>query len=207
MVKKGQRLGYLAVVFAVQILLYKVSSLYGSSVIGYDISIPLDNLIPFSPIWVIVYVLYYPAIILPFFMIDDKPLFTQLSLAYLLVVALTVPFYFLFVVTIERPDIVTNCVFSRIVSFLYSIDNPVNLFPSQHVAFIWTSAFFIRRKFAALGLGYIAFAILVSMSTVLIKQHYLLDIPAGFLVAFCAYRLSLRYNILSNASLISTDSD
>jgi len=68
-------------------------------------------------------------------------------------------------------------------------DSPSNCFPSLHVALVWAIGLtwigWIRRRWLrALPL---LWAVVVSVTTVTTKQHYVVDVPAGFLVGALAF--------------------
>jgi membrane-associated phospholipid phosphatase len=75
---------------------------------------------------------------------------------------------------------------------LYSADPPYNCFPSLHVAHSFVSAFTCLRLHRAVGLVSCGAALLVGVSTMLTKQHYILDVVAGVVLAFIAYVAFLR---------------
>jgi hypothetical protein len=75
---------------------------------------------------------------------------------------------------------------------LYAADPPYNCFPSLHVAHSFVSALACYRVHRALGRGAVVGASLVAASTLFSKQHYVLDVVAGTLLAALAYTLFLR---------------
>ena len=82
---------------------------------------------------------------------------------------------------------------------LYEVDHGFCIFPSLHVANVFfvslVSTHFLSKKWSVF-LFFIA--TLIAASTVLIKQHLLVDIPSGALLGFLAYWLVTRKR-LSNA--------
>jgi len=75
---------------------------------------------------------------------------------------------------------------------LYSSDPPYNCFPSLHVAHSFVSAlacFHVHRRLGAIAT---ISAALVAVSTLFTKQHYVLDVVVGALLAFVAYGIFLR---------------
>ncbi|MFP4458674.1 MAG: phosphatase PAP2 family protein [Candidatus Zixiibacteriota bacterium] len=188
--KLHKRIFLAAIVFIILIGAYKSTSYLAIGHPGHNIAIFIDDWIEFSPEWVVFYILYYPGIVLPFLFIKNQHRIMQLFWGFLFVIFLTVPFYLFFIVRIARPDVIDNGFFSRIVKSIFASDEPVNLFPSQHVAFIWLTAFIFNRENRIFGIGYFVFAVLVSLSTVFIKQHYFLDIPSGIAIAILSYYLS-----------------
>lgn len=61
-----------------------------------------------------------------------------------------------------------------------------------HVAHSFVSALTCWRLDRPVGAGAVAAAALVGLSTLYTKQHYVLDVVAGVLLAFVAYLVFLR---------------
>jgi membrane-associated phospholipid phosphatase len=75
---------------------------------------------------------------------------------------------------------------------LYGSDPPYNCFPSLHVAHSFVSAVTVHRVHRGVGRWAVVCASLVAVSTLFTKQHYVLDVIAGMLLAGVAYRVFLR---------------
>ncbi|HEX2462830.1 MAG TPA: phosphatase PAP2 family protein, partial [Vicinamibacterales bacterium] len=76
--------------------------------------------------------------------------------------------------------------------FLYDADPPYNCFPSLHVAHSFVSALTCYRVHRGVGIAAVVCAALVGLSTLFTKQHYVLDVIAGVLLACVAYVVFLR---------------
>jgi membrane-associated phospholipid phosphatase len=75
-------------------------------------------------------------------------------------------------------------VFDHIVRFFYWIDGPANCFPSLHVAATFICARVIYLHHRSWYPYFLTVAWLITLSTLLIRQHYLLDLLGGFAVYF-----------------------
>src|SRR5262249_40872373 len=75
-----------------------------------------------------------------------------------------------------------------LVDFYYWLDLPFNCFPSLHVSNVFLVSFFMQRF--TKGMGWILFPLstLVAFSVVLVKQHYVADVVAGFFMGWFVYR-------------------
>ncbi len=75
---------------------------------------------------------------------------------------------------------------------LRASDTPAHCFPSQHVALAWslglTWAAFLQRPWAKLLP--VLWAVVVSVCTLTTKQHYLIDVPSGFIVGVAAFAIT-----------------
>jgi membrane-associated phospholipid phosphatase len=71
--------------------------------------------------------------------------------------------------------------------YLRNTDSPANCCPSLHVSSVYLSAFMYldedRRKFPL----FLSWASIVAISTLTTKQHYVIDIVTGFLLALAVY--------------------
>ncbi|MEK9158807.1 MAG: phosphatase PAP2 family protein [Patescibacteria group bacterium] len=67
--------------------------------------------------------------------------------------------------------------------FLKFFDSPTNCFPSLHVAIPIFLALAIWRGGKKIGILFLFWAILLALSTLTTKQHYLLDVFGGILTA------------------------
>jgi len=74
---------------------------------------------------------------------------------------------------------------------LYALDQRYNLVPSLHVACsaLCVAALLHARPSAAVKLGLLLWAALLSLSVVLVHQHHLLDVLGGWLLGLAAFRL------------------
>lgn len=95
--------------------------------------------------------------------------------------------------TMARPAVQGLNVWESLVRALYILDAPVNLFPSIHCLnswLCWASA----RDIPAFSHGYKAFAlcaaVAVCVSTLTLRQHILLDVAGGILLAEVCWRLA-----------------
>lgn len=64
--------------------------------------------------------------------------------------------------------------------FLYSADLPYTCFPSLHVAHAFVSALTCYRLHRAVGIAAVICAVLVALSTLFTKQHYVADVIPGY---------------------------
>ena len=74
------------------------------------------------------------------------------------------------------------------VSLVYSLDQPLNAFPSLHVAIPVIATLFIYLRNRKLGIYLLPVTMLVILSTVFIKQHAVFDVVGGLILAFGVFR-------------------
>lgn len=151
-----------------------------------DLSTGLDRMLPFVPSFIIFYDIWYPFIIiggLVLFFLDWKTFkwaALALDIGYL---SSYITFYF-FQSTVARPDVSGEGIFLYLVRKTYGFDKPYNCFPSIHVlaTYIVCAAILKSHVYSK---GWKVFSIIVSVliivSTVLIRQHVVLDILGGII--------------------------
>lgn len=154
--------------------------------------LPLDRLIPFQPAFVVFYCLWYPLLVAVglFLLVKDRPGFRRYM-------AFLAGSFFLSLLIWAllpngqdlRPDLTGQTgFFSRWVASLYAIDTNTNVFPSVHVVgsigaawAVWDCADLRRRRWPGPAATVLAF--FICLSTLLIKQHTVLDVACGAALA------------------------
>ncbi|MEZ4267589.1 MAG: phosphatase PAP2 family protein [Myxococcota bacterium] len=157
---------------------------------------PLDHAIPFLPWTVWIYSLVYTSVFLPVFVVRCPRLFRRVIAAYVLTMAGSLVVYWLFPVTAVgfRPaaDSVATDTFLGWATWLtFTLDPPVNLFPSMHLAaaiIAALAAFTARPAYGAFAAVYAA-AIAVTICTM--KQHYVADGLAAVALALLVWRVAI----------------
>lgn len=150
--------------------------------------LPGEERLPFLPIFEYLYVLTYFIPVLLVFTVRDYTRFAHVARATGLTLLAAYTTYLLFPVYFERPHLDVTSLHSWLLSLEY-MDKPYNHFPSLHVALTWLAVFgsqLSRRARAGLG----ALAVGVSVSTILVKQHYIVDVLYGFALAWLAWRVA-----------------
>lgn len=155
-----------------------------------NLEIALDAKIPFIKELIITYHTFMPMIILVGLLLFTYKkeeykkyilaLFLSQTIAYVVFV-----FYQTYVPRYPM-ELLGDDIFSRLVALTYKLNNNYAGAPSLHVChMLLVSYYFSKIKMPiwvkVLGIGYF---LLVASTTVLVKQHVFLDIPAGMVHAF-----------------------
>jgi membrane-associated phospholipid phosphatase len=177
-------------VFLVYALYFPLTK-YTLSLEPVGITTAFDHAIVLSPVWIVAYAMIYPAAILPVFVVKDPLVFRRVMMAY---IGLELIAMLLFIIcpvhmTIRPPiDAIQGTdFFSWGLRFCFWADHPTCCFPSLHVATAVLSALSCWRVDRRIGLGAGIVALLISASTLLIKQHFVYDVIAGGGLAFFFY--------------------
>ena len=167
----------------------------------YDVHCKIDDLIPFNKYFVIPYCLWYLYVggTLLFLMLRSKKEFLQLTAFLFGGTTICILIFLFFPSSVSfRPEVTGNDIFSRVIAFLFTMDNPTNVCPSihvyaslvAHIAIVKSQVLFPKAAPAAKktlhGLSLI-FALLVCLSTVFLKQHSVIDTAAAALLCGFMY--------------------
>jgi membrane-associated phospholipid phosphatase len=146
----------------------------------YILKLNIDDWFPLLPIFVIPYIGYIPALIFTlvyFIWFRDNPRRTVISVLLCLSIS-----YFVFLgfpTTVPRPPLETGDVFSRGLTCVYALDEPFNCFPSLHVSLTVLALLLWIYEFPNRVILLSTLAILIVISTLFVKQHYVLDVVSG----------------------------
>ena len=157
--------------------------------------IPLDRAIGVEPAWMLVYgSLYVFVVVLPLLVVREQGLIRRAMQSYLFVMIVSYAGFLLYPTAAPRlGDAVPDDGFAAwTLRLMYSIDAPYNCFPSLHVAYAFVSALACYRVHRGVGTAAAAWAVLIGISTVYTKQHYVVDVIGGAIAAAIAYVVFLR---------------
>lgn len=176
----------------------------------YDFLTSFDQAIPFLPWTVWIYHSIVPVIVMTMFMLvqSRRLFFTTFWSSFSITVIINL-FYIMFPSFYPRPELAGDGVTEYLVQLSYTIDNSSNTFPSGHVAFAWLmfwGAFYSQKakETPLLKRMFMLWAIGLSLSTLTLKMHYIVDIVGGFAVGtFCFF---LVKSFIRSRSLYNEDS-
>jgi len=150
----------------------------------FDVSFGFERSIPFVPEFIFGYLLVYLSVLLIYIIVDNMEDWNRGIIAFLAATTLAYIIFLLFPVRMEtRPEIwqVTgSSVSAAVTRFYYYIDAPYNLFPSLHVTYPTLAMLVAWRSHRIMRWVFLAMALIVAVSVVLVKQHYIADVVAGF---------------------------
>lgn len=182
------------------IIYYILPIILTDDVKRYDLSLSIDSKLPFVPFFLIFYVLAYVQWIgsYVYHCRESRQHCYQMTTADIIAKFITTLFFIFLPTQIVRPEITGNGIFEFGTQFIYNIDKPINLFPSIHCLESWMcfrTAMYMKKK----NYCYIAFqgifTLFVCASTVLVKQHFVVDIPAGILAVEIGLLFSRKFKM------------
>ena len=162
-----------------------------------DFSLSIDRKIPFVPLFSLVYFSTIPFVLLPYVILSDAREFYWILACYISITVISSLIHAALPSKIERVEQVnTGRITGRMLRLFQKNFKPYGNFPSMHIGLSVPAviAYFMGCGILAGSIAAI-WAVLIALSTLFAKQHYILDILAGFaggiLIAALAYLLIL----------------
>ena len=178
----------LAIMLVINFSTYIGNRLITANMAHHDLSLPVDDMIPFVKEFIIIYVIVaYVQWIAGYYIIgkQEKRLCIYIVTAEIIAKLITLICFLSLPCEIKRPDIVDTDFMSRFVKWVYDTDPPSNLFPSIHCL----ESLIIARtslKLENVPKWYppvtIITSVLVCASTLLVKQHFFVDVIGAIVV-------------------------
>lgn len=160
----------------------------------HDLSLAVDLVIPLVPMTVILYFGAFLFWFINYSLIaggDDEER-GRFFMADFISRVICLAFFIILPTTLVRPEPGTDTAWSTFLTFVYQMDSADNLFPSIHCLASWLAWVGVRNRkdipawYRNLSL---VLAILICISTVTTKQHVVVDIFAGVILAELCYWL------------------
>lgn len=177
--------------FAFNMAVYAGARMIAGEWEHYDIEGPLDRLIPFWPPSAVVYIGCYLFWAVNYIIIarQDKSEMCRFFAADFLSRLVCFGCFLLIPTTNTRPVVEPDGFWNRVMLLVYEVDAADNLFPSIHCLVSWFCYIGIRGK-KEIPKWYqgasCLMAVLVCVSTLTTKQHVIIDVAGGVLLAeFC----------------------
>ena len=182
---------YLTLWFPVYLLIYVIMEQY-IPVSIWATQLPIDHSIPFCEWFLIPYGLWYPLLILlgVYLFQNDRPAFRRYMFFLAATFFISEMIWFLIpnVQYLRPAKMPRDNVLTTIISVLYTVDTNTNVFPSVHVVgslgailAVWDSV--LKKRHPMICWLVTGLSILICLSTVLIKQHTILDVIAGVILS------------------------
>jgi len=152
----------------------------------------LDSMISFKPGWVWIYSgLYYPIIVLMVLIFKDFRHFGYVVFDFLILLLCQMYFFVFFPVTTPKSwrefTEHEETLSVRFLKYVQGIDQASNCFPSMHVSVATLTSCHLLENLPSLGMWVWLFPILIAISAVKTKQHYLYDLVPGAMLGFFVY--------------------
>ena len=153
---------------------------------GHDLTIGLDNIIPFNSIFIIPYVYWYLYIVIGFIfiLVNSRKDYIRVFISFFIGMSVCYIVYYLYPTEISRPTIINSNILNYLVNIIYSLDRPVNCFPSLHVLTTYFIMRYTKYKNSKKKFYYTEIVgVLIIISTLFIKQHFIADVISAIVLA------------------------
>jgi membrane-associated phospholipid phosphatase len=169
---------------------------------GMQLSLPIDSMIPLYPPAIVPYL--FGSVLFVAFPIwaafkARKGQFEAFTLSILLGTAISYLVYVVFPTYVVRPEIGSTDIFSKAIDLLYQTDKAYNAAPSGHALYTTLIFLYLARWKPGSRYVWLVVASLILASTLLTRQHNVLDMVSGLtlgVVAFWIGRLvQTRWNL------------
>ncbi len=160
-----------------------------------DLSTGLDRKIPFVPQLALVYFSTYFFVFQPFLFLDEKRQFFWMLANFASISLISILIHAAVPSKIERVEALdTGSLSGKLIHVFQQICQPHGNFPSMHVAL---SVPVVAANFMAggpaVGSFFLAWGVLIALSTLFTKQHYILDVLAGLLGGTLVFALTFWF--------------
>ena len=166
----------------------------------YNLELAFDRAVPIIPEFVSVYLGCYLFWIVNYILIarqgEEKCI--RFATADILSRLICCGFFLLLPTTNVRPVIEGNGIWEQLLRFVYTVDAPTRLFPSIHCLVSWFCYIGIRGNKKIPGwyrIWSLICAILIFISTQVTKQHYIVDVFGGVIIAELTYYIAMHTEI------------
>jgi membrane-associated phospholipid phosphatase len=97
----------------------------------------------------------------------------------------------------REPITANGSISNLLLLFNHTMDTRYNALPSLHVTNPWLVALFCLRErgLSRHSAFFVFIALLISVATLFVKQHFLLDVLTGFILALAAFLVFARIRI------------
>ncbi len=155
---------------------------------------PIDRMVPFLPWTFVIYLSLYGMPLSLVLILDNDTDLIRYATWLLMALTLCGMFFIFMPTSYPRPHIdQSHNEFIRLFTELvWRLDSPNNCFPSMHVASVCVGVCAVYKR-KILCRIFSVWALLIILSTLTTKQHYVLDIVGGALTAGFAVALERKY--------------
>lgn len=176
-------------------IVYWSTQFLGKELYHYNFTTSFDQNIPLVSAWVSIYILSFVFWVVNFSVIaknSNKEYWFRFVFGDVLSRVICGAIFLLIPTTLTRPELESTGFWNSVLYLIYTLDMPVNLFPSIHCLASVMSSIGLRgcrnipKAYKAFSW---IFALLICASTLFTHQHYIIDVIGGVLLAILCYAL------------------
>ena len=170
----------------------------------------IDSSIPFIPSSLWIYLSLYPMLGTSFFLARDLENLNKYLYASFFLLVASVSLFFIFPTIYPRSLFYlpgeTHEFMRQAFILLRQIDSPASCCPSLHVSCTFLSSFIFLKEQKEKFIFFFIWSLLISLSTLTTKQHYFIDVLAGFLISVFSHVIFynfINYRIFGMSKVVS----
>lgn len=182
------------------ILAYGIPNRFQFYVPRYLTLTSIDLAVPLVPWTIYIYTSEYIFFLVAYLLVTTEENYNRYLWSLAAVVLASSAFFMFFPTTYPRFDypipLGTHPFFAVPFEYMRQIDNPTCSFPSLHVSACFVTAMVFLKESRKKFIGMMIWAVLIALSTLTTKQHYLADVISGFFLAMIStyiFILRARY--------------
>ena len=145
----------------------------------------IERYIPFVPAFIVPYLALFPFVTATFFIVLlNTPVALRFYVSCIIAGIIAAVIWYFFPTGVgDRPKLTRRGVLTRIVAWTYAHDPRSNAIPSSHIYTTFLSSYYLTFLYPSHEILIWSIGSTIMSSTLLVKQHYLIDLVAGFALA------------------------
>ena len=188
------------IILLVNMLTYFGTRVFTQNLVHHNLSNPVDDMLPLVTAMISVYILAYVQWVAGYVVIgrESRELCYWMYSGEMIAKLICLLCFVFYPTTIDRPEIVGNGIFEQLTRLIYEMDAPDNLFPSIHCLESYVSfrgALYTKKVPVWYKYVMLISTVLVFASTVLVKQHVLVDMLGAVLAVEFGLFVSKKWNL------------
>jgi membrane-associated phospholipid phosphatase len=145
----------------------------------------IPPLAPFS----FLYLLLYPIFLLPWFIVREKAVVQRLAMANIFMFVVCSTCFIVYPIAVQRPPLpIPTSLAEWVLGTIWGNDVAWNCMPSEHCMAAMIASLAVWETNRKASLFAFASTLLIGLSTLFTKQHYLVDVLAGYGLAVAAHQ-------------------
>ncbi|MBS3140896.1 phosphatase PAP2 family protein [Candidatus Woesearchaeota archaeon] len=173
--------------FAIFLLIYTIVNMLSIGRSYFHFAFAFEETMKVIPVFLIFYVSSYIIIAMPFFVLKRSYEIRKLVYVYWTIAIISFIIFLLIPAKVVRPVVIDGFFAWVLNTFWTYFDLPYNSLPSLHISLSFAAAYLMRKHLNFVYL--LLWVLLIAISTILTKQHYILDIVTGLALSILVLSL------------------
>ena len=152
-----------------------------------EAALPVDHWIPLVPEFIVFYMIGYLFVLVPCALVRERKAFFAATVVFCLMLSVSFLIFRYAPIHMEKTVAAGSDWFSRLARFQQTKDTAYNNFPSLHVALNVFAYCLIAWQARRISLWWLPLPLLIVSSTLLVKQHLLVDVIGGLALAWAGF--------------------